>query len=126
MIDYDLLKLSVSLPRTMIPACGTAPEPAGNASISGEFPQVPMLFLPELTGKILGTWQQYSGRKKFVPGNARFRHFFRGRKRRGNTRIPKGTAWNLPREIAGTHRILKERIRIPVRYLSIYRNSSCH
>ena len=58
----------------MIPASGTAPEPAGNPFIYGKFPQVPMLFLPEPTGKILGTWQQCSGRKNFVQEDARFRH----------------------------------------------------
>ena len=59
----------------MIPASGTASEPAGNPFIYGKFPQVPMLFLPEPTGKILGTWQQCSGRKNFVQEDARFRHF---------------------------------------------------
>ena len=68
--DVDTTNSEERIPRTMIPASGTAPEPAGNPFIYGKFPQVPMLFLPEPTGKILGTWQQCSGRKNFVQEDA--------------------------------------------------------
>ena len=76
----------------MIPASGTAPEPAGNTFIYGEFPQVPMLFLPELTGKILGTWQQCSCRNNFVPEEARFHHFPDAGNEEEVVGISKGTA----------------------------------
>ena len=76
----------------MIPASRTAPESAGNPFIYGKFPQVPMLFLPEPTGKILGTWQQCSGRKNFVQEDARFRHFPDAGNEEEIVGISKGTA----------------------------------
>ena len=110
----------------MIPACGTALEPAGNPFISGEFPQVPMLFRSEPAGKILGTWQQYSGRKNFVPEDARFRHFPDAGNEEEIDGISKETAKILFREIPGTYRILTERIRIPIHHWLTYKISSCH
>ena len=74
----------------MIPASGIAPEPAGNAFISDLFPQGPILFPPELTGKTLGTWLAAFRPKNFVPRNARFRHFSDS----GIPGISKGTAWS--------------------------------
>ena len=76
----------------MIPTSGTAPEPAGNPFFYGKFPQVPILFLPGSTGKILGTWQQCSGWKNFVPEDARFRHFPDAGNEEEIVGISKGTA----------------------------------
>ena len=85
-------KQPTSIPRTMIPASGTAPEPAGNPFIYGKFPQVPMLLLPEPTGKILRTRQQCSGRKNFVQEDARFRYFPDAGNEEEIVGISKGTA----------------------------------
>ena len=110
----------------MIPASGTAPQHAGNRFIYGEFLQVPMLFRLEPIGKTLGTWQQYSGRKNFVPEDARFRHFPDAGNEEEIVGISKGTAKILSRESSGTYRILTERIRIPIHHLLTHRISSYH
>ena len=110
----------------MIPASGTGPEPAGNPFIYGKFPQVPMLFLPEPTGKILGTWQQCSGRKNFVQKDARLHYFPDAGNEEEIVGISKGTAQILSRESSGKYRILTERIRIPIHHLLIHRISLCH
>ena len=124
-IEISLLN-GIIIPRTMIPACGTAPEHAGNPFIYGEFPQVPMLFRSEPTRKIFVTWQQYSGRKNFVPEDARFRHFPDAGNEEEIDGISEETAKILSREIPGTYRILTERTRIPIHHLLTYRISSCH
>ena len=82
----------VNDPRIMIPASGTGPEPAENPFIFGKFPQVPMLFLLEPTGKILGTWQQCSGRKNFVQEDARLHYFPDAGNEEEIVGISKGTA----------------------------------
>ena len=110
----------------MIPASGTAPEHAGNPFIYGELLQDPMLFPPEPTRRILGTSQQYSGRKNFVPEDARFRQLLDAVNEEEIVGISKGTAKILSRESSGAYRILTERIRIPIHHLLTHRISLCH
>ena len=110
----------------MVPASGASQEHAGNSFIYGEFPQDPMLFPPERTGRILGTWQQYSGRKNFVLEDAPFRQFLDAGNDEEIFEISKGTAKILFRESSGTYRILTERIRVPIHHLLTHRISLGH
>ena len=110
----------------MIPASGTAPEHAGNPFIYGELLQDPMLFPTEHTRRILGTSQQYSGRKNFVPEDARFRQLLDAVNEEEIVGISKGNAKILSRESSGAYRILTERIRIPIHHLLTHRISLCH